>query len=68
MSPSVNEAGAVASHELVIDGLRASVEGREILQGVDLVVELSSHLIPYDRLLFYVLLIKAVKSVFIKTC
>ena len=25
-------------------------------------------LIPYDRLLFYVLLIKAVKSVFIKTC
>ena len=28
----------MASHELVVDGLRASVEGREILQGVDLVV------------------------------
>ncbi len=37
----MNEAGAVASHELVIDGLRASVEGREILQGVDLVVRSS---------------------------
>ena len=28
----------MASHELVVDGLRASVEGQEILQGVDLVV------------------------------
>ncbi len=37
----MNEKGAVASHELVIDGLRASVEGREILQGVDLVVRSS---------------------------
>ena len=38
MSTVTDEGGAVVSHELVIEGLRASVEGREILQGVDLIV------------------------------
>ena len=38
MSAATDERGDVVSHELVIEGLRASVEGREILQGVDLVV------------------------------
>ncbi len=36
--PTAAGAADGARHELVIDGLRVSVEGREILQGVDLVV------------------------------